>query len=109
MIIEAGYGLGEAIVSGQITPMLCDWQENFDLLDINVSEQSRALRQARGGECVENFTKVQGSKQKLTGKQILELAKICVNIENIINFLVILNGRFKSKFYITQSRPITTL
>ena len=28
LIIEAGYGLGEAIVSGQITPTLMWWRKN---------------------------------------------------------------------------------
>ncbi|MEK7496713.1 MAG: PEP/pyruvate-binding domain-containing protein [Patescibacteria group bacterium] len=112
MIIEAGYGLGEAIVSGQITPdAYVIGKKNFDLLDINVSEQSRALYGKPGGGNVwKNFTKVQGSKQKLTGKQILELAKICVNIEKHYKFPCDIEWAFqKGKFYITQSRPITTL
>ena len=63
-----------------------------------------------GGNVWKNFTKVQGSKQKLTGKQILELAKICVNIEKHYKFPCDIEWAFqKGKFYITQSRPITTL
>jgi len=51
-----------------------------------------------------------GGKQKLTGQQIVELARICKNIEKHygkpqdIEWALV-----KNKFYITQSRPITTL
>ncbi len=42
MIIEAGYGLGEAIVSGSITPdsYVID-KRDFSILDINIAEQER--------------------------------------------------------------------
>lgn len=112
MIIEAGYGLGEAVVSGQITPdsYVID-KSAFTILDINVAEQARYLVQKTGGGNVwKNLTKAQGSKQKLTGRQIIELAKICLNIERHYKFPCDIEWAYaKGKFYITQSRPITTL
>ncbi|MCK5062241.1 hypothetical protein KAR28_06885, partial [Candidatus Parcubacteria bacterium] len=49
-------------------------------------------------------------KQKLTGKQIIELAKICANIEKHYKKPQDIEWAFKDgKFYIVQSRPITTL
>ncbi|MFA4818879.1 MAG: PEP/pyruvate-binding domain-containing protein [Patescibacteria group bacterium] len=112
MIIEAGYGLGEAIVSGQITPdsYIID-KKNLSLLDINVAEQTRQLiGLVKGGNKWQAVAKKDGAKQKLTGQQIIELAKICVNIEQHYKFPCDIEwAYYKGKFYITQSRPITTL
>ena len=112
MIIEAGFGLGEAIVSGQITPdsYVLD-KQRLDLMDISVAEQSRGLfGKSAGGNAWKNLPKVVGGKQKLTGRQIQELAKICLGIEKHYGFPCDIEWAFvKGKFYITQSRPITTL
>jgi pyruvate,water dikinase len=60
IIIEAGFGLGEAIVSGQITPdSYVVEKEPRNILDIYVSEQTRGLFRKQGGdnEWVETWTK----------------------------------------------------
>lgn len=112
MIIEAGFGLGESIVSGQITPdSYVVGKKKLELLDINVSEQGRALvGKPGGGNAWRALPKAQGGKQKLAGRQIQELAKICLGIEKHYGFPCDIEWALsKSKFYITQSRPITTL
>ena len=112
MIIEAGIGLGEAVVSGQITPdsYVID-KTTFGILDINVAEQARYLVQKPGGGNVwKNLTKTKGGQQKLAGRQVIKLAKICLNIEKHYKFPCDIEWAYaKGKFYITQSRPITTL
>ncbi len=117
MIIEAGYGLGEAIVSGQITPdsYVVD-KTNFSILDVNIGQQTRKLIKAKKIKRENNDSNVwvdlgrEGERQKLTGKQIVELAKICKKIEDRYKFPCDIEWAFGSgKFYITQSRPITTL
>jgi pyruvate,water dikinase len=111
MVIEAGLGLGEAVVSGQITPDTYVVHKNdFSLLDINVSEQNMMI--VRGGK--DNLHKKlpakAGGKQKLTGKQIVELAKICKSIEQHYKKPQDIEWAWAGgRFYITQSRPITTL
>ena len=51
-----------------------------------------------------------GGRQKLTGKQIVELAKMCAAIEKHYRHPQDIEWAYvKGKFYITQSRPITTL
>jgi len=111
MVIEAGFGLGEAIVSGSITPDTYVIHKNdFSILDINVSEQTMMIIKGGKDNLHKKLSAKQGGKQKLTGKQIVELAKICKNIEKHykkpqdIEWALV-----KNKFYITQSRPITTL
>ncbi|MFH1236526.1 MAG: PEP/pyruvate-binding domain-containing protein, partial [Parcubacteria group bacterium] len=50
------------------------------------------------------------SKQKLSGKQIIALAKICQRIEKHYGLPQDIEWALeKQRFYIVQSRPITTL
>ena len=112
MVIEAGYGLGEAIVSGQITPdtYVID-KRDFSLVDINIAEQERMLVKAKNGGI--EWQKVPESKkevQTLTGQEIIELAKMCVKLEKHYKKPQDIEWAMeKGKIYITQSRPITTL
>lgn len=112
LIIEAGFGLGEAIVSGQITPdSYVVEKEPRHIIDINVNVQDRALYRAEGGGNEwRNLSKDIGEKQVLSEDQILELAGIILNIEKNYGFPCDIEWAFeKGKFYIVQSRPITTL
>lgn len=113
MIIEAGWGLGEAVVSGEITPdsYVVEKKERL-LLDISVSEQTHALyKDAKNGGAVwKVLGKKQQNIQKLPGKEILTLAKLVAAIEKHYGFPCDIEWAFeKGTFYITQSRPITTL
>ncbi|MDX9893282.1 MAG: PEP/pyruvate-binding domain-containing protein [Patescibacteria group bacterium] len=113
MIIEAGFGLGEAIVSGQITPdsYIVD-KTDLSILDINVAEQKRMLvrKSQAGGIVWKPVAKAKQESQVLSGKQIIELSKICINIEKHYKCPQDIEWAYtKGKFYITQSRPITTL
>jgi len=111
LIIEAGFGLGEAIVSGQITPdsYVVDKQD-WHIIDISVNDQSKGL--FRGEKDGNEWKELgeEGKKQVLNKKEIIELSKLIVKIENHYGFPVDIEWcREKGKFYITQSRPITTL
>jgi pyruvate,water dikinase len=120
MIIEAGWGLGEAVVSGQITPdsYVVD-KRDFSLIDINVLAQEKMLVKTAGETSTSrlragnHWVLVKKSlleRQKLSGQQIRELAKICLVIEKHYGFPCDIEWAYeKKKFYITQSRPITTL
>ncbi len=152
MIIEAGFGLGEAIVGGQITPdSYVVSKSEMKILDCNVAAQTRKLvkrkqnakptpRPAQAGsksastrqesrhlaqaksngddevswagganEWVE-LSDANGSKQKLTEKQIIDCAKQFIRIENHYGFPCDIEWAMEGgRLYITQSRPITTL
>lgn len=129
MIIEAVYGLGETLVSGEYTPDTYIIEKSkfknqsskigdCSILDINISEQKEYLTRARDEGNVKKETPRQArNKQKLSGKEIIELAKICTKIEDHYRFPCDIewakeNAKSKNqnaKFYIVQSRPITTL
>lgn len=113
MVIEAGWGLGEAIVGGKITPdsYIID-KEDWKVLDINVSEQETMIVRdsVKGGVKDSEVPKTKQEKQKLDTKKIIELAKICVKIEEHYNAPQDIEWALeKGRLYITQSRPITTL
>lgn len=111
LIIEAGFGLGEAIVSGQVTPdTYVVHKKEETILDINVSEQSMAIVRSGMKNIDKKLSAKEGGKQKLTGKQIIQLAKICKGIEKHYKHPCDIEWAYAGgKFYITQSRPITTL
>lgn len=111
MVLEAGFGLGEAIVSGQITPdTYVVHKKDFSLVDINVSEQSIAIVRSGNKNIHKKLSAKEGGKQKLSGKLIVELAKLCKAIEQHYKHPCDIEWAYAGKkFYITQSRPITTL
>ena len=112
LIIEAGFGLGEAIVSGKITPDSYVVEKSpRRIIDKNIALKNRAFYRApAGGNEWRNVSKSLASSQVLTDEQILDLADLVVRIERHYEFPCDIEWAMeKGKFYITQSRPITTL
>jgi pyruvate,water dikinase len=117
MVIEAGWGLGESIVQGIITPDTYVVRKSeirsqkSEILDINISEQSKKIVYKPGGGTKEvAVSRHARNKQKLSDEKILELAKICQKIEDHYGLPQDIEwGLEKGKLYILQSRPITTL
>src|SRR3989338_2200353 len=113
IIIEAGFGLGEAVVSGLITPdsYVVD-KESRTILTKNVQTQLRALVQAKdasGNEWIP-LAEPKASSQKLDDDGILALSDLIIKIENQYGFPCDIEwARENGQFYILQSRPITTL
>lgn len=112
LVIEAGYGLGEAIVSGSVTPdrYVVD-KDFFSIEEKNINTQTwKIVHDSKGGDKHVSVSKAHQSVQKITNKQIVELAKMGVEIEKYYKSpqdteWAIENG----KIYFVQSRPITTL
>lgn len=111
LIIEAGYGLGEAIVSGQVTPDSYVVEKRpRRISDKNISEQKRSMVKF---EKFNNWVMVDKDKrtvQKLNDDKIMSLSEMVLEIENHYGFPCDIEWAYESgKFYIVQSRPITTL
>lgn len=112
IIIEAGFGLGEAIVSGSVTPdryIVDKSTENIVAKEVN-SQDWQIVRAPGGGDRHIAVPMADRKDQKLTDAQILELAKIGIKIEQHYNSpqdteFAVAGG----KIYMVQSRPITTL
>jgi len=111
MVIEAGYGLGEAIVGGKITPdTYVIHKTDWCILDINISNQEMMIIRGANGVKETKVPQTKQEKQKLTNQQILKLAKLCQSIEEHYKYPQDIEWALeRGKLYITQSRPITTL
>ncbi|MBI4262185.1 hypothetical protein HY624_01520 [Candidatus Uhrbacteria bacterium] len=113
MIIEAAWGLGEALVSGQVTPdSYVVSKRDWSLIDVSVAEQARMIARKTLGTGVEwkPVPKKDAPKQKLNGKEIVIIAQIGKKIEEHYGKPEDIEWAYaKKKFYIVQSRPITTL
>lgn len=111
MVIEAGYGLGEAIVGGEITPdTYVVNKKGRIIIDKNISSQSMMIVSGSGGVKKVKVAKVSQERQKLPDSHIVELADICLRIEKHYKKPQDIEWALeKGKLYIVQSRPITTL
>ncbi len=110
ILIEAGYGLGEAIVSGSVTPdNYVINKKEMKIGSKNINRQNKALYKAKEGG-IEWKDIEKGDEQKLSDELILKLSEIIIGIENHYDFPCDIEWAYKKgELYITQSRPITTL
>lgn len=112
IIIEAGYGLGEAVVSWMITPDNYIINKISNEITKNISEQTRKIvldinkwwtKEEKVESTIINI-------QKLSDKHILELTKLAKKIEKhyrkpMDTEWAVENG----KLYMLQARPVTTI
>jgi len=117
IIIEAAYGLGEAVVSGELTPDLYLLEkETLDILERKVVEQEwQLIRNPESqGERRSNIRMRLPSdkrvQQKLADPEIIQLATIAKTIEALYGTPQDIEwAKEGSKIYIVQTRAITTL
>ncbi len=112
LIIEAGFGLGEAIVSGSITPdSYVIRKDNWKIIDRQIQTQARGLYRAKnGGNGWIALPVSKGRKPTLSDSEAITLAKLVTKIEKHHGFPVDVEWAMaEKKFSILQSRPITTL
>jgi len=111
IVIEAGYGLGEAIVGGMITPdTYVVNKKELIIEDRNISRQKIMIVRGAEGNKEEIVPLEKQELPKISDEQIIELSKICIAIENHYGFPCDIEWTLENgSFYIVQSRPITTL
>ncbi len=114
--IEAVYGLGEAIVSGEVeTDLYIVDKEDFRISDKNIGNQDWELvRNLAGGDDNANIkVPLQPSRQtqqKLADDDIIALAKIGKRIEDLYQFPQDIEWAQEDKeIFIVQTRPVTTI
>lgn len=116
--IEAVYGLGEAVVSGEMTPdhYLVD-KEHFTILEKQIVEQDWQLVKSSESDSGVDGTNVKlpvsdelRKEQKLSDDEIISLAKLGVKIEAHYQFPQDIEwAKEGGELYVVQTRPITTL
>ncbi len=111
IMIEAGYGLGELLVQGIITPdnFLLD-KKTFQILKSQIETQGTMLVYKNGENIQVPVPEEKKNKAALSEKQLIELARMGLVIEQHYSVPQDIEWAFeKGKFYIVQSRPITTI
>jgi len=112
VLIEAGYGLGETIVGGKITPdtYVVD-QNTFEIEDKNISVQKIKYVKGEEGKTTEvEIEEGQQDKQKMSDDDIVKLAGIGKRIEQHYNEPMDVEWCMENnEIYIVQARPVTTI
>ncbi|WP_426452556.1 phosphoenolpyruvate synthase [Paenibacillus sp. S-38] len=108
--IDAGYGLGEALVSGLVTPDCYKVREE-EIVEKRIAAKTLAVYgRKEGGTETRQIDPDQQKAQTLTDQQILQLARIGRQIEAHFGCPQDIEWCLAhDTFYIVQSRPITTL
>ncbi len=111
--IEAAWGLGEAVVAGQVNPdrYLID-KETLGIKKKDVPRKDfMYIRDISTGKTVkENLTEETGSKQVLKEEDMQELARFGKTIEEHYNWPQDIEWAIEDdKIYILQTRAVTTL
>ncbi|MFH0890053.1 MAG: phosphoenolpyruvate synthase [Candidatus Aenigmatarchaeota archaeon] len=112
IVIEGSWGLGESVVSGQVTPDTY----TYDRLSKNVEIQVNRKEIMRIRDLFSGDTKVQPVLPELVEAQVLNLEEI----SQLVNLAEKIESHYASpqdiewcternKLYIVQTRPITTL
>ena len=110
ILVNAVYGLGETIVSGEITPDQYLIHKTGRILSQTCECQSKGLYSKKENLIWRRIPLSKQNKQKLSQKQILKLCDIVKKIEKFYGFPVDIEFAIKNqKVYILQARPITTL
>lgn len=110
IVIEACLGLGEALVSGSITPDLYVVSKKQGILERQVAVQHKVLRGNANSDEWSDIPPSEGAKQKLDDQQITALADIVMRVEDFFGYPVDIEWTLLNReFYLLQCRPITTL
>ncbi|WP_339072973.1 phosphoenolpyruvate synthase [Bacillus velezensis] len=108
--IDAGFGLGEALVSGLVSAD-CYKVQDGQIVDKRIETKKLAIYgRKEGGTETQEIALDQQKIQTLTDEQILQLARIGRQIEAHFGQPQDIEWCLdRDTFYIVQSRPITTL
>ncbi len=119
VVIEAAFGLGEAVVGGLVSPDHFEVDKSSDrILQRQILNQDRMLVRSSDGRIDPEhghnrwraLSQAEGSKPKLTDAQVVELAAIGKRIEAHYGSPQDIEwGLLDDRVYLLQTRPITTI
>lgn len=113
ILIEAAWGLGEAVVSGTVTPDTI-WvdKQNREILDYQVSEKNVMFQKdpEEGRTIKIPVPDDMKNKKVLDNQEIAQLTDLGIKIQDHYDFPQDTEWAIESgKVYMLQSRPVTTL
>ncbi len=116
VVIEAAFGLGEAVVAGLVSPDHFEVDKSSEaIVDRQIFRQDRMLIRnpnGAGGEANiwRALSDAEGERPKLSDAQVVELTTIGKRIERHYGGPQDIEwGWAEGRFYLLQTRPITTL
>ena len=114
--IEAVLGLGEMIVSGDVTPdHYTISKADMEIMEKEIKKQEWKLVKKEGGTGKEDNVKIdltpeEQARQKITDAEIIQLAKIGKQLEDHYQFPQDIEwATEKGDIFIVQTRPVTTI
>ncbi|MDD1765053.1 MAG: phosphoenolpyruvate synthase [Methanomassiliicoccales archaeon] len=112
IIIEAGYGLGEAMVGGKVTPdtYVVD-KFHRKIINKRIAKQTWKLVRGKNGDSVKDDVGEElAARQKIVDEQILALADIGNQIELHYDKPMDIEWCIENgEIFVVQARPVTTL
>ncbi len=115
VVIEAAFGLGEAVVGGMVSPDHFEVDKQSEaIIDRQIFVQDRMLvRSPNGSDNLntwQTLSETDGGRAKLTNAQVVELSRIGKRIESHYGSPQDIEwGWVDGDFYLLQTRPITTV
>lgn len=115
VVIEAAFGLGEAVVAGLVSPDHYEVRKSDEaILQRQTFVQDRMLVRKPNGTGDPNtwreLSEAEGGREKLSDAQVLQLTQIGKRIEHHYRAPQDIEWGFADdRFYLLQTRPITTL
>jgi pyruvate,water dikinase len=109
MVVEAVLGLGEAAVSGQVTPDHYILKRDGTVRKAQVSQQPIAIVPVETGGTEERKLGAEGGEQKLDEAQLRRLAKLGDDLEQRLGGPQDIEWALEGgALYVLQARPVTT-
>lgn len=111
VVINASWGLGEAVVSGEVSPdAITADKNNGKIINMEVAEKTRITVSTADGTELQELKGSQRKAKVLTKKQVAKLVNLACQVEDLYGKPQDIEWCYWNKsFYIVQSRPITTL
>lgn len=111
VMINAAWGLGEAIVGGNVTPdTIVATKANGAIARQEIADKAVMTTRVQGGTREEEVPEERRRQPVLTAAQVAELARTGTQIEQLYDKPVDIEWALRNgQFYIVQARPITTL
>jgi pyruvate,water dikinase len=111
MIVDANFGLGESVVSGDGEVDHFVWERTTRTIrSANIAQKTRKIVGIPGGTQEVHLGEEEGPRPCLSNQQLAELADLLVRVETSYRFPQDIEWGFaEGKLFLLQSRPITTI
>lgn len=111
VVIEAAFGLGEVVVSGQVEPdTYVVAKDGLRLLSTRVGlKQEKIVRGPDGADLRVTLAPADAAARVLSDDEVLEVARLGLDVERHYGQPQDIEWAWADRLWLVQSRPITTL